>query len=78
MLNVLPTQGSKCSERYALIANPFSRSLKDIHPGELGLGPEEIKSATKPIEIQPLKDIEVLECGPSLVASLIGFDDMML
>jgi len=29
--------------------------------GELGLGPDEPKSATKPIEIQTLKDIEVID-----------------
>jgi len=29
--------------------------------GELGLGPDEVKSATKPVEIQPLKGIEILD-----------------
>lgn len=51
----------------ALVALSHLKEL--IATGELGLGPEEPKSATKPTRNVPLAGVDIFECGFSLLSS---------
>lgn len=42
----------------------LSSILASNFPGELGYGPDEPKSSTKPLQNKPLTGIDVIQCVP--------------
>lgn len=46
--------------RYISLA-PTSRPTNRVYAGELGLGPDEPKSATKPTRLQPLIGVDIFQ-----------------